>query len=194
MRLLEDIKFFKETGKIPTNCIREAMYQQGLFEHVLEESVDNTSERIDVLNKINNDQYIRNDYDSFLAEIGKNKRSAFLTPYTKEQFEETKTQTFQVPGYEIGFALKPQPDGELDIVSVHNNTDIKGVGEALIDSAIRLGGTTLDHFDGFLSDFYSKKGFDEYERYPWNDEYAPANWDMEQYGTPDVVLRRLKKK
>jgi len=193
MRLLEDIKFFKKTGKIPTNCIREAMYQQGLFEHVLEESVDNTSERVDVLNKINNDQYIRNDYDSFIAEIGNNKRSAFLTPYTKEEFEETKTQTFQVPGYEIGFALKPQPNGELDIVSVHNNTDIKGVGEALIDSAIRLGGTTLDHFDGFLSDFYSKKGFKEYERYKWNDEYAPENWDREQYGTPDVVLRRLNK-
>ena len=85
------------------------------------------------------------------------------------------------------------PDGDMDIISVHNNTDIHGVGEALIDSAKRLGGTTLDHFDGFLSNFYAKKGFKEDARGKWDDQYAPEDWDYEKYGRPDVVLRRLEK-
>ena len=159
MEILNEIKYYKRTGKLLNHTIREALYQHGLFECFMNESgVRNTSERIDVLNKINNDQYIRNDYESFISEIGKNKRSSFLTPYTVEEFQKAKVQTFQVPGYEIGFALKPMPDGDMDIISVHNNTDIHGVGEALIDSAKRLGGTTLDHFDGFLVRFLRKEG------------------------------------
>ena len=194
MEILNEIKFYKKTGKLLNNTIREALYQHDLFECLInEDDIHNTSERVDVLNKINNDQYIRNDYESFIAEIGKNKRSSFLTPYTVEEFQNAKVQTFQVPGYEIGFALKPMPDGDMDIISVHNNTDIHGVGEALIDSAKRLGGTTLDHFDGFLSDFYAKKGFKEYGRWKWDDQYAPEDWDYEKLGRPDVVLRRLEK-
>lgn len=193
MELLEDIKFFQKHNKIPTNCIREALYQQGLFEHVVEENTPLSSIRVDILNKINNDLYVRNDYESFVAEVAKNKRSEFLTPYTVEEFKKHNVQTFQVEGYEIGFALKPMGNGDMDIISVHNNTDIRGIGEALIDSAIRLGGTTLDHFDGFLSDFYGKKGFKEIDRYKWNPAYAPANWDYENNGTPDVVLRRLQR-
>ena len=193
MELLEDIKFFQKHNKIPTNCIREALYQQGLFEYVLEENTPLSSIRVDILNKINNDLYVRNDYESFVAEVAKNKRSEFLTPYTVEEFKKHNVQTFQVEGYEIGFALKPMGNGDMDIISVHNNTDIRGIGEALIDSAIRLGGTTLDHFDGFLSDFYGKKGFKEIDRYKWNPAYAPANWDYENNGTPDVVLRRLQR-
>ena len=192
MEVLNEIKFFKRTNRLLNECFREALYQQGLFEHVLDEA-DNTSEPVDVLNKINNDQYIRNDYESFIKEIGENKRSAFLTPYTVEEFKDAGVQTFQVQGYPIGFALKPQPNGDTDIISVHNNTDMHGIGEALIDSAKRLGGNTLDHFDGFLSDFYSKKGFEEYDRWPWDDKYAPKDWNYEKYNRPDVVLRRLRK-
>ena len=194
MELLEDIKFFNRTNKIPTNCIREAVLQHGLFEHVLDENAPLTTERVDVLNKINNDIYKRNDYASFIAEVARNKRAEFLTPYTIEEFKKHNVQTFQVEGYEIGFALKPIGNGDMDIISVHNNTDIRGIGKALIDSAIRMGGTTLDHFDGFLSDFYSKKGFKEIDRYKWNPAYAPQNWDYEKYNTPDVILRRLDKK
>lgn len=194
MEILNEIKFYKQTGKLYNNTIREALLQHGLFEcFMTENEITNRPERIDVLNKINNDQYIRNDYESFLQEIGKNKRSSFLTPYTVDEFKNAGVQTFQVPGYEIGFALKPMPEGDNDIISVHNNTNIHGIGDALIDSAKRLGGTTLDHFDGFLSDFYNKKGFKEYDRWKWDDQYAPTDWDYEKYGKPDVILRRLQK-
>lgn len=196
MEILNEIKFYEKTGKIPANVIREAVLHNSLFEATLTEqdTPPVSPESIDVINKINNDQYIVNDYDSFCQEITRNKRTSFLTPYTPEELREAGVQTFQVKGYEIGFALKPMPNGDKDIISVHNNTNIHGVGEALIDSAVRHGGTTLDHFDGFLSDFYQRKGFNEYDRWKWDDNYAPKDWDYTNLGRPDIILRRLEKK
>ena len=193
MELLEDIKFYNKTGKMPIDCVKEAILLHDLFETVLEETDINTPQREEVLYKINHDDYIRNDYKTFVNELKNNKRYQFLTPYTVLDFTKHNVQTFKVDGYEIGFALKPMSDGGYDIISVHNNTDIRGIGDALIDSAIRLGGTCLDHFDGYLSDFYEKKGFIESERYKWNPAYAPQDWDYEKYGTPDVVMRHLPK-
>ena len=55
MEILNEIKFYKKTGKLLNNTIREALYQHGLFECLInEDDIRNTSERIDVLNKINN--------------------------------------------------------------------------------------------------------------------------------------------
>lgn len=195
MELLNEIKFFNRTNKIPSQCLKEAFLNTMLFEETLSENDDpvNSPERVDVLNHINNDDYVRNNYTSFANELMHSRYSSFLTHYAVDEMEKLNIQTFQVPGYEIGFGLKKLPEG-VDIVGVHNNTSIKGVGEALIDSAIRLGGTHLDHFDGFLSDFYSKKGFEEYERWKWNDEYAPKGWNYDKYGRPDAILRRLARK
>jgi hypothetical protein len=114
MELLEDIRFYNHTGKIPTQVIREAVLHNGLFDNVLEEGQENTPERVDVLNKINNDTYIKNNYKAFLEELKRNKRAEFLTPYTVQDFINAKVQTFQVPGYEIGFALKPMANGDMD--------------------------------------------------------------------------------
>lgn len=193
MLILEDIRFYKATGHFPKDSLREAIFNCELFEETEGKNVPLSTEAVDVLNKINNDDYVRNDYESFVKEIQRNKRSEFLTPYTAEEFRDTGVQTFQVKGYEIGFALKPIPNGGYDIISVHNNTPVRGIGEALIDSAIRLGGRTLDHFDGFLSDFYKKKGFKEIGRYDWNPEYAPKNWNYEKYGTPSLIVRQLER-
>lgn len=194
--LLENIRFFKRNNKLPNECIQEALFQQSLFEDALnEDNLGNEEMRDDVLNKIRNDDYIRNDYQSFANELHKNQRANYLTPYTAEEFKKTKTQTFQVRGYEIGFALKPMPDGNVDIISVHNNNSeqVKHIGNELIQSAIKHGGNQLDHFDGYLTDFYKKNGFKEYDRYTWDDQYAPKDWDYDKYGRPDVIMRRLKK-
>ena len=82
MEILNEIKYYKRTGKLFNHTIREALYQHGLFECLMnEEDIHNTSERIDVLNKINNDQYVRNDYESFIEEIRKNKRRKIFIIY-----------------------------------------------------------------------------------------------------------------
>jgi hypothetical protein len=191
MELLNEIRKYYNTGVFPKQAVNEAYF---LFEAFSNEelSEDNETERDDVLNKIKMDKFVVNDYPSFFENLYSGKRKSFLSQYTPEEFKENGVKTYQVEGYPIGFALKPDKDG-VDIISVHNNSEVRNIGDELISAAVRLGGTKLDHFDGFLSDLYQKHGFDEYERYKWDDAYAPEEWNYEKYGRPDVVYRRLNK-
>jgi hypothetical protein len=89
-----------------------------------------------------------------------------------------------------GFALKP--DG--DIVAVFQSGNETGsVGYAMIQAAVQAGGRKLDAFDTFLPGIYETAGFRPVARLPWNDEFAPDNWDKETFknfnnGEPDVVF------
>lgn len=158
-----------------------------------EDKVDNEESQKVKEMILSNEYWIRNQYEQFLESLNRSTRKSFLSKYTAEELKNHNVQTYQLNEYHIGYALKPDEDG-VDIISVHNNEpNIKGVGDALIESAKANGGTKLDHYDGFLSDLYSKHGFEEYDRYKWDDQYADPNWDYERYGRPDVILRKLKK-
>lgn len=162
-------------------------------ETLTEDKVDNEESQKVKEMILSNQYWIRNQYEQFLESLNRSTRKSFLSKYTAEELKNHNVQTYQLNGYHIGYALKPDEDG-VDIISVHNNEpNIKGVGDALIESAKVNGGTKLDHYDGFLSDLYSKHGFEEYDRYKWDDQYADPNWDYERYGRPDVILRKLKK-
>lgn len=162
-------------------------------ETLTEDKVDNEESQKVKEMILSNEYWIRNQYEQFLESLNSSTRKPFLSKYTAEELKNHNVQTYQLNGYHIGYALKPDEDG-VDIISVHNNEpNIKGVGDALIESAKANGGTKLDHYDGFLSDLYSKHGFEEYDRYKWDDQYADPNWDCERYGRPDVILRKLKK-
>lgn len=162
-------------------------------ETLTEDKVDNEESQKVKEMILSNHYWIRNQYEQFLESLNSSTRKPFLSKYTAEELKNHNVQTYQLNGYHIGYALKPDEDG-VDIISVHNNEpNIKGVGDALIESAKANGGTKLDHYDGFLSDLYSKHGFEEYDRYKWDDQYADPNWDYERYGRPDVILRKLKK-
>ena len=162
-------------------------------ETLTEDKVDNEESQKVKEMILSNQYWIKNQYEQFLESLNSSTRKPFLSKYTAEELKNHNVQTYQLNGYHIGYALKPDEDG-VDIISVHNNEpNIKGVGDALIESAKANGGTKLDHYDGFLSDLYSKHGFEEYDRYKWDDQYADPNWDYERYGRPDVILRKLKK-
>lgn len=162
-------------------------------ETLTEDKVDNEESQKVKEMILSNEYWIRNQYEQFLESLNSSTRKPFLSKYTAEELKNHNVQTYQLNGYHIGYALKPDEDG-VDIISVHNNEpNIKGVGDALIESAKANGGTKLDHYDGFLSDLYSKHGFEEYDKYKWDDQYADPNWDYERYGRPDVILRKLKK-
>jgi len=89
-----------------------------------------------------------------------------------------------------GFAIKP--DG--DIVAVFQSSNETGsVGYAMIQAAVQAGGRKLDAFDTFLPGIYETAGFRPVARLPWNDEFAPPNWNKETFknfnnGEPDVVF------
>lgn len=195
MELLQESKCLFEHGKLLKEAFKNAVLQSDLFERTrINEDGSKEKERADVIKKIRKNEFVRNDYKAFLNHLEDNKRNSFLSHYSVEDFENDNVQTFELRDYEIGYALKPMQNGDVDIISVHNNEPgIGGIGKELIQSAIRNGGTTLDHFDGFLSNLYGSMGFKEYDRYNWDEQYAPKNWDYKTYGTPDVVMRRLKK-
>lgn len=78
------------------------------------------------------------------------------------------------------------PDG--DIQNVFNNSGHKGAGAYALIAAIRIGGKTLDCFDGFLVSNYANFGFTEVARMQFNHEFAPSSWDLQEYGEPDIVF------
>ena len=108
--------------------------------------------------------------EEFLSSLGKSTRIEFMTPYTAEDLSAFKL--CKVEGYNIGFAVKP--DG--DIILVHNNERIGGIGRILVEKAVEAGGKKLDHFDGFLTGFYRELGFGLQSNYPFVDEWTPEGW------------------
>ena len=107
----------------------------------------------------------------FYESLYSGKRSGFLTYYDEEELAEM--HLYLIKGHNAGFALK----GGNDIVSVHNNSELRGLSQFFMDAAKRAGGTMLHHFDGFLSGLYRKNGFtDVYEVYQWDEQYKPKQW------------------
>jgi hypothetical protein len=112
--------------------------------------------------------------DRFYESLYSGKRSGYLTYYSRDEL--AQMHLYLLKGHKAGFALK---DGN-DIVSVHNNSDIRGLGKFFMEAAKSAGGTKLDHFDGFLSGLYRKNGFvDVYEIYQWDETYRPSAWNYD---------------
>ena len=104
-----------------------------------------------------------------------------------------KARLYKVAGFDAGFAIKNDPENKGEIVSVFNNTNIRGVAPELMKKAVEYGGDHLDHYAyRRLNDVYSGAGFEEYQRYPWDDKLAPKDWDYEKDGRPPVIMRGLK--
>lgn len=167
----------------------------------LQEDNDMASANVNETNKVkkmilSNKNWIRNDYDMFVSSVAtlKDEYKAFLTQHTAEDLKDNNVQTYQLDGYNIGYALYPLPNGEVDIVSVFNTEpNIRGIINELLTTAIENGGTQLDHYDTKLSELYLKNGFQEIGRDTWNDDYASPYWNYEKFGKPDVVYRKYIK-
>ena len=123
--------------------------------------------------------------ETFIEAVKRIPEEYGVSPYTSKEYAGMKI------GYnaknDVGYAIKP--DG--DIVSVFNNSPIKGLGIKAVKDAIKNGGTKLDAFDGYLKKFYENLGFKEYKRESWNDKYAPKNWNYEKKGKPDIIYFKL---
>jgi hypothetical protein len=210
-----------KTNKVTIDEAFRIHYEKMFFNHMLmmdvvsEKSV--ITENYDIfLAALKNNEFEK-DSLSFLHSMNKSRRLYYLTPYELSELD--NFDLYKIKGYDIGFAIKK--DG--DIILVHNNSHISGIGDILIQKAIEMGGNHLDHFDGFLTGFYRKNNF----KLKYNDEfqdcYAPQSWtydkvdidnpktsiyvdelevDEEKYldakdrytsGRPDIVYRVLKK-
>ncbi len=152
------------------NDLMIEMYNIYDSEYNLSELNENNN---DVISLIKNNEFEIDNIENFIESINQSSRSEYLTQYSKSDFNDMTT--YKLKDYNIGYAIKS--DG--DIVSVHNNSNIGGIGKELIKSAIKNGGKKLDHFDGFLIGFYEGLGFKVVGSDEWNDDYAPSNWNYE---------------
>ena len=110
----------------------------------------------------------------FHESLYQGKRAGFLSYYSFEEL--VKMDLHLLENHNAGFAIK---SGD-DIVSVHNNSELRGLGSEFMRKAKEVGGARLDHFDGFLSGLYRKHGFtDVYEVYQWDEQYKPEKWNYD---------------
>lgn len=145
----------------------------------------------EVISKIKNNEFSDDPQEFYDAINRSEKHKEMLSEYSVDDFAEMKL--FILDGYDIGYALKKSQDGGYnEIVSVFNNSDVKGIGNELMKSAISNGGCYLDHYDGFLSDFYSSLGFEEYDRYEFDPQYDPDGKFEKKYGRQDIIFRKHK--
>ncbi|NQT91441.1 MAG: hypothetical protein HQ559_01675 [Lentisphaerae bacterium] len=113
---------------------------------------------------------------------------AFLTPYTEAEYKQMGARVFLTNDGLSGFAIKK--NGEL--VSVFSNA--RGRGAALVQDAVDRGATRLDCLGEHLRELYKDRGFKVTKTIHWSDDYAPASWDYEKYGRPDVYEMTLRRK
>ena len=182
-----------------SNYINERKHQQRqndfhrLNELFSNENInENSNERDNVIALIKNNQWEKQDPSSFRNSLSKSKHILMLTDYTESELDSMKL--FKLKGYNIGYALKNHEGSPYsEIVAVHNNEPtITGIGNILMQSAINNGGCYLDHYDGFLSDFYSSLGFEEYDRYEFDPQYDPDGEFEKKYGRQDIIFRKHK--
>ena len=168
-----------DSTDISTNDINNVFknkYEKMFLDYLLMlDVVDNISnENInDIIIDIQN-HYFENNANKFFESFNKSKRISYLTPYSIKDLK--RFNLFKLRGYNIGFAIKNNGD----IILVHNNENVKGIGNILIQKAIQNGGTHLDHFDGFLTGFYKQNGFKFKNNDIFNDDFAPENWNYEK--------------
>lgn len=166
-----NVNLLGETGKKQYQILQ---FEQELAKDVFKGSLNEQGNPI--VQMIENDEWEQpQNAKSFMTSLYSSKRKQFLSPYEESEFSAMKL--FKLKNYSIGYAIKS--DG--DIIAVHNNEPFGGLGPSMMKSAIKNGGTKLDHFDGFLTGLYSRNGFANIKNIDlWNSEYAPDGWGYEK--------------
>jgi len=115
--------------------------------------------------------------EEFRAALQRNSRADTLSDYDTQTL--STFRLYLLRGGQAGYAIKP--DGEFVNLFNSGGNATKGAGPWLVLHAIEKGATHGDHFDGFLTGFYKKLG--------WNVTKKEPNWTP---GGPDVIFMEWK--
>lgn len=131
-------------------------------------------------------KFLKSKPNEFLNAINQvKKHKEFLTIHDIKNYE--LMQLFLNEEKNSGYAITP----DQEIVSLFNNSPIKGIGRIALNDAIKNNGNNLECFDGFLSNLYNQFGFKTKKRIKFNKKYAPKNWNYKNFGMPDVLTMHL---
>lgn len=127
------------------------------------------------------------EFNSFISQAAEsNKNAPSVDVYPAAEYDKYSIYTFDEG--RVGFAI--QPDGLLTSVFKHPDSTVKDALSLIVPEAIRRGATRLEAFEGFLTDNYSKYGFEEIDRVEWDEQYRPEKW-TDEMGTPDILVMEL---
>ena len=121
-------------------------------------------------------------YEPFESAKNLNPRAENLAPKSPEEFMNVKARMSD--DGQAGYLIDNQGDfGNL----FANPAAPEGAGISAVIRAVNEGALTLDAYDGFLPQYYSRAGWVEVARNRFVDEFAPPGWDYERLGRPDIV-------
>lgn len=125
--------------------------------------------------------------EEFYIAIGEAKKAnsfgAFVDQHTVEEYSQMSF-LFLTLDNKAGVAITT----DNNIVSVFNGGEQKGVLKTLLPVAIEFGGDRLDNYDGKLSTIYELYGFNPISNVPFDETFAPDDWNYERDGKPDIVF------
>jgi hypothetical protein len=112
---------------------------------------------------------------------------AFVTCYSAEEYARQSARLFLTADGNGGYGIH---HGEL--ISVFSLPGYR-YGSHLVRTAIEHGAWHLSCFDpgGALTRFYGAHGFKQTSSVPWNQAYAPKEWNYKRFGTPDLIHMEL---
>jgi len=159
-------------------------YEQQMFEReaLITEGFD-TNLHAKALEDINNLNFIKDDYDSYLSQYRKDTKKNNLTSFVdSDEMKGNKYHTYQVPNVNAGFFIGE--DGYIG--GLYNNSSFPNLGQMLMQAGEKLGGTFFDHFDGRLSYLYDRKNIPVIGHDIWDDSHKPEEWDYEPLNARDI--------
>jgi len=128
-------------------------------------------------------------HDNLIEALTASPNGASAYAYTADEYATMKLVSYD--DGRAGFAIRR--DGMIVSLYKHPDSQLKGVVDLMIQEAVEQGGTRLEAFEGFLTESYGRNGFVEADRYSWDENMAPDNWDAETMGKPDVLAMTLDK-
>jgi hypothetical protein len=113
-----------------------------------------------------------------------NEHGAFVTQHSIEEYAQMRKLFLTLDG-KAGIAIT----NDNNIVSIFNGGEKRGVLKTLLPLAIENGGRKLDNYGSpKLSAMYELYGFNPVSKVKFNSLFAPADWNYERDGEPDVVF------
>lgn len=116
------------------------------------------------------------------------KGAAVDPPFDRRFFEPVQGQRlFETAGRDAQVVVNPRT-GEIGGLIKHADAQLDDVAGSALRTAREHGGRWLSVFDTPVAERYAREGFRPVARIPWDDAYAPAGWDYDAFGRPDVIF------
>ena len=125
----------------------------------------------------------KNNYERFLSIVNMTpkKYKGYLTYHGLDEIKGNDWITYTLKGYNVAFALHYIEPGKIDLCNFVNNSDLKGIGDLVLQFAKNQGATQMDNYRGFpsekdpeghgkLGNLYRRNGFN---KQTWHDEFNP---------------------